>query len=34
MIYGIFSLAFGVTEIVLGVQARRAVAAPRGLATA
>ena len=34
VIYGIFSLAFGITEIVLGVQARRAVAAPRGLATA
>jgi uncharacterized membrane protein HdeD (DUF308 family) len=35
VIYGIFSLAFGITEIVLGVQARRAiVAAPHGFATA
>ena len=35
VIYGIFSLAFGITEIVLGVQTRRAtVAAPLGLATA
>ena len=34
VIYGIFSLAFGITEIVLGVQARRAaVAAPHGFAT-
>ena len=30
VIYGIFSLAFGITEIVLGVQARRAAAAPYG----
>jgi len=35
VIYGIFSLAFGITEIALGVQTRRAtVAAPHGLATA
>jgi uncharacterized membrane protein HdeD (DUF308 family) len=35
VIYGIFSLAFGITAIVLGVQARRAtVAAPHGFATA
>ena len=35
VIYGIFSLAFGITEIVLGVQARRAiVAAPHRFATA
>src|SRR4051794_39707230 len=35
VIYGIFSLAFGITEIVLGMQARRAaVAAPDGFATA
>ena len=35
VIYGIFSLAFGITAIVLGVQARRAtVAAPQGFATA
>jgi uncharacterized membrane protein HdeD (DUF308 family) len=35
VIYGIFSLAFGITEIVLGVQARRAtVAAPHGFASA
>ena len=33
MIYGIFSLAFGVTEIVLGVQARRVAAAPYGFST-
>ena len=35
VIYGIFSLAFGITAIVLGVQTRRAtVAAPHGFATA
>ena len=35
MIYGIFSLAFGITAIVLGVEARRAtVAASHGFATA
>ena len=35
VIYGIFSLAFGITAIVLGVEARRAtVAAPHGFATA
>jgi len=35
VIYGIFSLAFGITAIVLGVQARRTtVAAPHGFATA
>jgi uncharacterized membrane protein HdeD (DUF308 family) len=35
VIYGIFSIAFGITEIVLGVQTRRAtVAASHGFATA
>ena len=35
VIYGIFSLAFGITAIVLGVEARRAtVAASHGFATA
>jgi len=35
VIYGIFSLAFGITEIALGVQTRRAtVTAPHGFATA
>ena len=33
MICGVFSLAFGITEIVLGVQARRAAAAPYGFST-
>jgi len=31
VIYGIFSLAFGITEIVLGVQARRAMVAARAV---
>jgi hypothetical protein len=33
VIYGIFSRAFGITEIVLGVQARPAAAAPYGFST-